>query len=99
MPELILASTSSYRRALLERLGLPFRGVAPNVDERALERPEWSPAEIAERLANMPSMGFLDTLGYILLQLVITIVAALTTVLMVFLLIGYGIPYFLFGSF
>jgi septum formation protein len=31
--ELILASTSPYRRALLERLGVPFRCVAPDVDE------------------------------------------------------------------
>jgi septum formation protein len=60
MPELILASTSSYRRALLERLGLPFRGVAPNVDERALERPEWSPAEIAERLAKAKALAVLE---------------------------------------
>ena len=31
--ELILASTSSARRALMEGLGLPFRAVAPEVDE------------------------------------------------------------------
>jgi septum formation protein len=46
---LILASASPYRRALLERLGLPFTAVAPHVDEtpRAGERP----AETALRLA------------------------------------------------
>lgn len=32
---LILASTSPYRRALMERLGLPFRTVSPDVDEAA----------------------------------------------------------------
>lgn len=32
-PELILASTSPYRRALLARTGLPFRCAAPGVDE------------------------------------------------------------------
>jgi len=32
-PALILASTSSHRRLLLERLGLPFTAVAPGVDE------------------------------------------------------------------
>jgi septum formation protein len=31
--ELILASGSRYRAALLERLGIPFRSEAPNVDE------------------------------------------------------------------
>jgi septum formation protein len=32
-PRLILASTSTYRRALLERLKLPFDSVPPDVDE------------------------------------------------------------------
>jgi len=32
-PDLILASTSVYRRALLEKLALPFRCVAPHIDE------------------------------------------------------------------
>ena len=31
--QLILASTSRYRAALLERLGVPFSAVAPSVDE------------------------------------------------------------------
>ena len=33
---LILASTSPYRRALLEKLGIPFEVVAPDVDETPL---------------------------------------------------------------
>ena len=32
-PDLILASTSVYRRALLEKLALPFRCIAPHIDE------------------------------------------------------------------
>ncbi len=36
MPELILASTSRYRRELLQRLRIPFQCVAPNVDEAPL---------------------------------------------------------------
>ena len=49
MPELILASTSRYRLALLERLRMPLRVVAPGVDETpgAAE----SPAMLAPRLA------------------------------------------------
>ena len=46
---LVLASTSRYRRALLERLGLPFAVAAPDVDETAL--PGETPAETALRLA------------------------------------------------
>ncbi len=32
-PDLILASTSVYRRTLLEKLALPFRCMAPQIDE------------------------------------------------------------------
>jgi len=48
-PALILASTSRYRRELLERLRLPFDVESPRVDEtpQAGERP----AELALRLA------------------------------------------------
>lgn len=48
-PLLILASTSPYRQALLQRLHLPFATIAPPVEETPL--PEESPAETALRLA------------------------------------------------
>ncbi|MBK8236067.1 MAG: Maf-like protein [Deltaproteobacteria bacterium] len=34
-PPLVLASTSRYRRSLVERLGVPFTAMAPDFDERA----------------------------------------------------------------
>jgi septum formation protein len=46
---LILASTSRYRRSLLERLQLPFTVQAPGVDETPLAGE--APAELASRLA------------------------------------------------
>ena len=46
---LILASTSRYRRELLNRLHLPFDVQAPEVDETALDGE--TPRELAERLA------------------------------------------------
>jgi septum formation protein len=46
---LVLASGSPYRRALLERLGLPFRQRPADVDETP--RPGESPAELVRRLA------------------------------------------------
>ena len=49
LPPLILASTSRYRRELLERLRLPFEVVSPQVDETPL--PGESPAVLAQRLA------------------------------------------------
>ena len=50
-PALVLASTSPYRRALLERLGLPFRVVAPGVDETARPGEETAPERLVRRLA------------------------------------------------
>lgn len=47
--QLILASSSPYRRALLERLGLPFSTVNPDVDETP--RAGEPGAALAERLA------------------------------------------------
>lgn len=48
-PRLILASTSRYRRELLERLRLPFEVQAPGVAETALAGE--APAALAVRLA------------------------------------------------
>jgi septum formation protein len=48
-PRLILASTSRYRRELLQRLRLPFDVVSPGVDEAALAGEK--PAALAMRLA------------------------------------------------
>lgn len=47
---LILASTSPYRKALLEKLGLPFQCAAPQVDETPL--PGESAQALVARLAH-----------------------------------------------
>ena len=49
--DLILASTSIYRRTLLERLGVPFRCLAPGVVEDAIKGRGLTPREVAEQLA------------------------------------------------
>ncbi|ODS64712.1 MAG: septum formation protein Maf [Arenimonas sp. SCN 70-307] len=49
MSRLVLASTSRYRRELLERLALPFAVDRPEVDETP--RPGEAPARLAVRLA------------------------------------------------
>lgn len=48
-PPLVLGSTSPFRRALLEKLGLPFVTVAPQVDET--RQPGETPEALATRLA------------------------------------------------
>lgn len=51
--ELLLASTSPARRALMDGLGLPYRAVAPGVDEQVAEGtpPSHAVALLAERKA------------------------------------------------
>ncbi|MEA3194952.1 MAG: 7-methyl-GTP pyrophosphatase, partial [Betaproteobacteria bacterium] len=46
---LVLASSSKYRKALLERLGLAFELAAPGVDEEVLAHE--TPADTALRLS------------------------------------------------
>jgi len=46
---IVLASTSPYRKTLLERLGLEFEAMAPDVDETP--RPGETPAALVVRLA------------------------------------------------
>jgi septum formation protein len=50
-PDLVLASTSVYRRALLERLGIPFRCRAPVCDESGLKGLGLNHKLLAEKLA------------------------------------------------
>lgn len=49
LPRLVLASTSPYRRALLDRLGLPYVAAAPPYDEP--DDPALSPRALVERHA------------------------------------------------
>lgn len=59
-PVLVLASTSAYRRLLLQRLQLPFDVVAPQVDETPL--PDELPIRTAFRLAVFKARNVAQTL-------------------------------------
>jgi len=50
MLPLILASSSPYRRRLLEQIGLAFEWASPDIDETAL--PEEAPEMLVQRLAH-----------------------------------------------
>jgi len=52
---LVLASTSRYRKELLERLGIPFQVAAPHADERALSGED--AADTALRLAQLKAQS------------------------------------------
>ncbi|MFU1924096.1 Maf family protein, partial [Klebsiella pneumoniae] len=49
MPDLILASSSPYRRELLTRLRLPFESASPDIDES--HRAGESAEELVRRLS------------------------------------------------
>ena len=50
-PDLIVATTSRYRLALLDRLGIVYRSVAHKLDERTAQPLDASPEEVACALA------------------------------------------------
>nr|WP_318382035.1 nucleoside triphosphate pyrophosphatase [uncultured Enterobacter sp.] len=58
MSQLVLASTSSYRRALLEKLGVPFQCAAPDVDETA--QPGEAPRHLVLRLAQAKAQSLAE---------------------------------------
>lgn len=49
MTAIVLASRSPYRRALLERLQLPFSCISPDIDET--RKPGETPVQLVQRLA------------------------------------------------
>ena len=55
MPQLILASTSPFRKAILEKLGLPFEVLSPQVDETPLAQE--SAEQLVQRLAQSKAMA------------------------------------------
>ncbi|WP_204527214.1 Maf family protein [Citrobacter cronae] len=58
MPQLILASTSPWRRALLEKLAIPFECAAPEVDETPL--PGEAPRHLVSRLAQQKAQSLVQ---------------------------------------
>jgi MAF protein len=55
MQSLLLASSSPYRRELLDRLRLPFVCASPNIDES--HRPDESATQLVQRLAQEKAMA------------------------------------------
>jgi septum formation protein len=62
--DLVLASGSPYRRALLEQLGVPFRVEPARIDEETHARanPDRTPAELASLLADAKARSLADVL-------------------------------------
>ena len=58
LPPLVLASSSPWRKALLQRLGLPFQSASPDIDESPL--PDESAPQLVERLARAKAAALAD---------------------------------------
>lgn len=58
-PNLVLASSSPYRKQLLTRLGLPFETASPNIDETP--RQGETPEHLATRLATEKASALIPT--------------------------------------
>ncbi|MBW2714000.1 MAG: septum formation protein Maf [Deltaproteobacteria bacterium] len=56
-PALILASTSPYRKVLLEQLGIPFQCVAPLFDEERWKDSDLNPVELVTELAQQKALS------------------------------------------
>lgn len=56
--QLILASTSPYRKSLLGRLGVPFETISPEVDEHAL--PGETAGQLSLRLARAKALAVFE---------------------------------------
>lgn len=57
MPQLVLASTSPYRRELVQRLGVPFSASAPLCNEDDLKASALSPRLLAQLLAREKALS------------------------------------------
>jgi septum formation protein len=55
---LILASSSRYRKVMLERLGIPFSSISPDIDETPLR--DENPAQLALRLSMAKAQAVLS---------------------------------------
>ncbi len=63
-PQIILASSSTYRKELLQRLQLPFLAIAPDIDESPLnhEAPEQTALRLAQQKAEAIAMSYPDAI-------------------------------------
>lgn len=58
-PKILLASSSPYRRQLLQKLGLAFVWTSPDIDES--HRPNETPAQLVQRLAETKARHLANT--------------------------------------
>ena len=50
---------------------------------------------LSRAIDNMPDMGFLDSVKYVLVHFLIAVAAALVGAVLIFVVVGYGIPFLL----
>lgn len=58
--DIILASTSPFRKNQLEEIGLSFRAIAPNFDEESFKSNSYEPTELCEILGSKKALSLVD---------------------------------------
>ena len=56
-PQIILASTSKYRKRLIESIGLSPTCISPDCDESTIDESLYSPLEVAEKRAELKAQS------------------------------------------
>ena len=89
---------TSARRNTLKLAGSAAKTSGQVIEKAAVGLARWATTDhsgIGNALNNMPSMGFFESLLYILVHLLIGLVCAVVLFCLTYLQIAYGIPLFI----
>lgn len=84
-----------YRKRALRNLGSAGMSVAKSADKAAGNFGRWLVTDhtgLGDAFNRMPNMGFFDTVHYVVVHIIISLVGAVLTGLLAFIFIAYGIP-------
>jgi len=79
----------------------PLQKSLPVIEKAAVGLFRWAITDhsgLSQSLSAMPSMGFVDSLKYILCRLLIAIVCSVLSAILVFVLVAYVVPFLLIGA-
>ena len=79
----------------------PLQKPLPIVEKASVDLFHWVTTDhsgLSKSLSNMPSVGFLDSLKYILCHFLIAVLCSVFSGILAFVLIAYVLPFLLFGA-
>ncbi len=78
-----------------------FQKSLPVVEKASVGLFHWATTDhsgLSKSLSTMPSMGFLDSLKYILCHFLIAVLCSALSAILAFVLIAYVLPFLIFGA-